>query len=65
MTPSEISWLATGTNLGAILAMLTFIIGNALDCRRDRLAAEQALAQVRKVEATIGWRQTLTSRSHS
>lgn len=63
MSPSEISWLVTGANAGVVIATLVLLVGNYLDDRRDQLAAKQALADIRKVEATSDWHQTLATRN--
>ncbi|MFD9515919.1 hypothetical protein [Streptomyces sp. NPDC059979] len=63
MNASDIGWLVTGMSAGVVLATLVLLIGNYLDDRRDQLAGKQALARIRKAEATTGWHQILATRN--
>ncbi|MEV6571842.1 hypothetical protein [Streptomyces sp. NPDC051577] len=62
MTASELTWMFAGLDIGIMLAMLTSILGNVVDARRELLAAESAQDLAAKWLVTDGWRAVLERR---
>lgn len=62
MTDNEIFTLCLGFILGCQLMLAVHLVGNYLDARRDRHAAEVALARALKQQAVADWRDALTVR---
>lgn len=60
MTDNEIFTLCLGFTLGCQFMFGVHLIGSYLDARRDREAAEAALAQTLKRQAVADWRDALT-----
>lgn len=64
MTDNEIFTLCLGFMLGCQLMLALHLVGNYRDARRDRQAAEAALARALKRQATADWRDALVAREH-
>lgn len=65
MTDTEIFTLCLGFILGCQLMLAVHLVGNYLDARRDREAAEAALAQAMKRHAVRAWRDALAVRERA
>jgi hypothetical protein len=65
MTDTEIFTLCLGFILGCQLMLAVHLVGNYLDARRDREAAEAALTQALKQHAVRDWRDALTVRERA